>query len=90
MGLLPLALVPAILWDGGHLRDDAEAVQVLSGPPRHNPLQLPVVGFAAFRGGVVRQAQSHPLTPQQQLAVRNLKPEQQFSLAVWPSALVTD
>jgi len=86
LGPSPLALVPAVLWDGGQLGHGAVAVQVLGGPPRHDPLQLPVIGFAAFRRGVVRQTASHPLTPQPQLHVSNLKP-QQVSLAHWPATL---
>ena len=75
LGFSPLTLVPAALWDGGQLRDTAvAAVQVLGGPPRHNPLQPPMVGFTAFRGGVVQQTLSDALAPQQQLAICNLKP----------------
>lgn len=71
----PLALVPAPLRDGGQFGDAAvAAVQALGGPPRHNPLQPPVVGLAAFRGGVVRQALGDSLAPQPQVAVCNLKP----------------
>lgn len=75
LGLWPFTLVPAALGNGGQLRDAAVAVEILGGPPRHDPLQLPVVGFAAFRGGVVWQALSHTLAPKQQLTVGNLKPD---------------
>lgn len=66
------------------------AVQVLGGAAGHDPLQPPVVGLAALRGGVVRQAQRHLLAPQQQLAVSHLETRaassQRLSLARWLSA----
>lgn len=77
----PLALVPAVLWDGGKLRHAAVAVQVLCGPPGHDPLQLPVVGLAALGRGVVRQAAGDPLAPPLQLRVGNLKPETDLSFS---------
>lgn len=75
MGFSPLTLVPAAFGDGGQLGDAAVAVQVLGGPAGHDPLQPPVVGFAALRGSVVGQTQGHALAPQQELAVCNLKPQ---------------
>lgn len=72
-GCSPLTLVPAALRDGGQLRGVPVAVQVLGGAPGHDPLQPSVVGFAALRGGVVRQTQGHALAPQQELAVGDLK-----------------
>lgn len=74
-GVSPLALVPAPLRNGGQLRDASGAVQVLGGAAGHDPLQPSVVGFAALGGGVVGQAQCHPLAPQQQLAVADLQEE---------------
>lgn len=53
LGSSPLALIPAALRDGGQLGDTTVAVQALGGPPRHDPLQLPVVGFAALGRRVV-------------------------------------
>lgn len=57
------------------------AVQVLGSPAGHDPLQPPVVGFAALRGSVVGQTQGHALAPQQELAVCNLKPQPRSSSA---------
>lgn len=79
----PLIHVPAALRDGGQLRDASVAVQVLGGAAGHDPLQPSVVGFAALRGGVVGQAQRHPLAPQQQLAVADLKEEPSSAEPLW-------
>lgn len=72
-GCSPPTLVPAALGDGGQLRGASVAVQVLGGAPGHDPLQPPVVGFAALGGSVVGQTQGHTLTPQRELALGDLK-----------------
>lgn len=74
-GLSPFALIPAAFWDGGQFWDVSVAVQVLGSPPGHDPLQPSVVGFAAFRGGILRQTQGHTLTPKQELTITNLEPK---------------
>lgn len=77
----PLALIPSAFRDGGQFWDVSVAVQVLGSSPGHDPLQPSVVGFAAFRRGVVWQTQGHTLAPKQELAVPNLEPK--HSSAAW-------
>ena len=70
---VPLAGVPAPLGDGGQVGDAAgAALEVLGGAARHHPQQLLVVGPAAARRGVVRQAAGHALGPALELCVCNL------------------